>query len=147
MRDAGSQVRELSESKAVLERNISILYDTAKLEIARKDAEVKRLRDMCVRMISSHAHAAAHAPPLPGCKPSPQMRARKDTTFVALDSLAIAPASCQLYAVREGDCAARTCRRNYMYTTLYRETACGSHINPLAFTRARELTLTTGDGF
>lgn len=39
------QVDRLKESNKVLEYNISSLFNTAKLEIERKDAEIKSLRE------------------------------------------------------------------------------------------------------
>lgn len=40
------QVKALQDSVTVLERNISCLYATAKLEIRRKDAEIVKLREL-----------------------------------------------------------------------------------------------------
>jgi hypothetical protein len=44
-----SQADAADESVRVLERNISSLFTTAKLEIRRKDDEMTRLRTLCVQ--------------------------------------------------------------------------------------------------
>lgn len=39
------QIAELQQDKGTLTQNISVLYNTAKLEIQRKDEEIKELRN------------------------------------------------------------------------------------------------------
>eukprot|EP01138_Halocafeteria_seosinensis_P006591 gb/GECG01006738.1/.p1 GENE.gb/GECG01006738.1/~~gb/GECG01006738.1/.p1 ORF type:complete len:140 (+),score=32.34 gb/GECG01006738.1/:1-420(+) len=45
LEDSRKENQFLKDKNAVLERNISSLYTTAKIEMQRKDAEIKKLRD------------------------------------------------------------------------------------------------------
>ncbi len=50
-----AQVSGLVEDKSVLMRNISSLYMTARLEIQRKEVEIKELRERCCMSLTFQA--------------------------------------------------------------------------------------------